>query len=107
MRCGVEQSLAFEASEIPRLVVDEVVGAENSLVAAEDVMRGRDEGKVTLQPSVLGAEGIGHGHGLRCDKDLKTRGKILEHRLCIGNHVQHFEKVFGVEKGAELRLAVL
>jgi len=48
VRRGVKQPLAFEANEIPGLVVDQEVGAQDALVAAEDVVRGRDEGKMAL-----------------------------------------------------------
>ena len=64
VRCGVEQALAFKVQQVAGLVVDEEVGAEDGLVAAEDVVSGRDEGEVALQPAVLGSEGVGDGHGL-------------------------------------------
>ena len=102
MRRGVEQALAFEAQQVARLVVDEKVGAEDRLVAAKDVMRGRDEGKVALQPAVFRAERIGHGHGLRGDEDFKARGQFLQHRLRAGHQGQVFEKIFGIEKSAQL-----
>ena len=106
VRRSIEQSLAFEASEIPGLVVDEIVGAEDGLVTAEDVVRGRDEGKMSLQPSVFGAEGVGHGHGLRGDEDFKAGGEVFEHLLRVGNQSQVLEEVFSVEEGAKLLLAV-
>jgi hypothetical protein len=56
VRCGVKQAPAFKVEQIAGLVVDEEVGAENGFVAAEDVMCGRDEGEVALQPALLGAE---------------------------------------------------
>src|ERR1039458_9366126 len=103
---GVEDSLTFKAEEVFGQVVNEVVGAEDGLVAAEDVMRGRDEGKVALQPAVLGAEGVGDGHGLGGDEDFKTGGEVFEDVLSAGHEGQVLEEILGVKEGAELLLAV-
>src|ERR1039457_3217409 len=87
---GVEDALAFKAEEVFGQVVDEVVGAEDGLVAAEDVMRGRDEGKVALEPAVLGAEGVGDGHGLGGYEDFGAGGEVFEHVLSAGHEGQVF-----------------
>src|SRR5271166_1163170 len=106
VRCGIEQALPLEALQVSGLIVDEEVGAKDRLVAAEDVVRGRDEGKVALQPAVFGAERVGHGHGLRGDVNFKTRGKVFEHRLRLRHERKVFEEIFSIEKGAKLRLPV-
>src|ERR1035437_1371464 len=103
---GVEQALAFKAEQVAGQIVDEVVGAQNALVAAEDVVRGRDEGEMALQPAVLGAQGVGHGHGLGGDEDFEAAAEVFEHLLGVGYQGKVFKEVFGVEKGAELLLAV-
>jgi hypothetical protein len=103
---GVEEALALEAEEVFGQVVDEIVGAQDRLVAAEDVVGGRDEGEVALQPAVLGAEGVGDGHGLGGDEDLKACGEALEHLLSAGHEGQVLEEVLGVKEGAELLLAI-
>ena len=77
MGSGVEQALSIKAEDIFRQVVDEIVGAEDGLVSAEDVVGGRYLGKVALQPAVLGAEGVGDGHGLGGDEDFKAGGELL------------------------------
>jgi len=59
MRSGIENALALEAEEILGQVVDEIVGAKDGLVAAEDVVRGRDERKVSLQPGYLEPSELG------------------------------------------------
>ena len=56
VRSTVKEALAFKAEQILGQVVDQVVGAEDGLVAAKDVVGGRDEGKMTLEPAVLGAQ---------------------------------------------------
>ncbi len=61
---------------------------------------------MALQPAVLGAKRVGHGHRLRGDEDLKARGEIFEDRLRVGHQGQSFKEVLGVEKSAELGLAV-
>jgi len=106
MRGGVEDALAFEALEIARQVVDEVVRAKNGFVAAEDVMRGRDEGEVALEPAVFGAERVGDGHGLGGDEDFELLRKLLQDVLCVGHQRKIFKEVFGIEEGAKLLLAV-
>ena len=106
MRGGVEDALAFEADQVFGQVVDEIVGAEDGLVAAEDVMGGRDEGEMALQPAVLGAERVGDAHGLGGNEDFKAGREVLEHLLRARHKRQVLEKVFGVEKVAELLLAV-
>ena len=52
---GIEQALALKAEEIAGQVIDEVVGAEDGLVAAEDVVGGRNEGEVALKEKTLSA----------------------------------------------------
>ena len=69
-------------------------------------MRGRDEGKVPLQPSVLGAKRVWNGHGLGGDEDFKPGRQVFEYPLRVGHQGQVFKKVLGVKKGAELLLAV-
>jgi hypothetical protein len=102
----VEDSPPFEAKKILGLVVNEEVGTKNAFVSAEDVMCRRDEGKVALQPTILGSERVGNGHGLRRDEDFETRREIFENGLRIGHERQVFEEVFGVEEGAKLGLAI-
>jgi hypothetical protein len=46
--CGVEQSLALKAEYIFGQVVNKVAGAKNRLVAAKDIIRGRNKRKVAL-----------------------------------------------------------
>src|ERR1039458_7550751 len=90
---GVEQALALEAHEVFGQVVDEIVGAKDGLVSAEDVVGGRDEGEVALQPAVLGAEGVGDGHGLSGDEDFKAQGEFPEHVLRTGHQGQGLKQV--------------
>src|SRR5690348_10313002 len=106
VRSGIEQALAFEPRQVAGQVVDQIVGAENGLAAAKHIMLRRNEGKVALQPAVLGSQRVGDNHGLRGDKDFKARREILQHLLRAGNQRQVFKKIFGIEKGAKLLLAV-
>ena len=46
MRSGEEDSLAFESLQMPVGVVNQVVGVQDALVAAENEVGRRDEGKV-------------------------------------------------------------
>ena len=105
-RC-IEQALAFESLQVARQVVDQVIGAEDALVAAKNVVGRRDEGKVALQPAVLGAERVGDGHGLGGDEDVEAGGKVLQNLLRIGHQGQIFEEVLGIEEGSDLLLAIL
>jgi len=106
VRGTIEKAVAFEAEKVFGLIVDEEVGAEDGFVAAEDVVRGRDEGKVALEPAVFGAQGVGDGHGLRGDENFETRRKFFEDWLRVRHEGQILEEVFGVEESAELGLAI-
>ena len=106
VRRGVEQAPALKEQQVAGLIVDEEVGAEDGLVAAEDVVRGRDEGEMALQPAVLGTEGVGDNHGLGSDEDLEARGEIFENLLRVGHEREVFKEIFRVKKGAELKLAI-
>jgi hypothetical protein len=106
VRGGVKEALAFKAKKVLGQIVDEIVGAEDGFAAAEDVVAWRDEREVALEPAVLGAKGVGDGHGLRGDEDFKAGGELLEHLLRAGHEGQVLEEVLGVEEGAKLLLAV-
>ena len=68
----VEDSGTGEAAERAWVVVDEVVGAEDAFVAAEDDVGGGDGGEVAGEPAVLGVEGGGDLHGGGGDEDLEA-----------------------------------
>src|SRR5579864_631839 len=106
VRRGVEEAAAFKALEVAGQVVDEILGAENGLVAAEDVVGGRDEQEVALQPAILGAERVGYGHGLGGDENVEAFGQVLQDLLRTGHQWEVFEKVLGIEEGAHLLLTV-
>lgn len=106
MGCGEKQALAFKAEEVARQVVNEVVGTENGLVAAKNVMCRRNEREMPLQPTILWAKGVGHNHGLGGNEDFKAAGEVVEHFLRAGDEGKILEEIFGIEKGAELFLAV-
>src|ERR1700728_3492638 len=55
---GKENALAFEAAEMQRLIVDQVMGVEDALVSAEDEVRRVQVRKVPAQPAVFRAEGV-------------------------------------------------
>jgi len=107
VRGGVEDSLAFEADQVAGHVVNEVVGAEDAFVAAENIVRGRNERKMALQPAVFWAERVGDGHGLGGDEDFEAGAEVSEDLLRVGHDGQVFKKIFGIEKGAQLDLALL
>jgi hypothetical protein len=47
-----EERMSLEAIEVSRLVIDEIVRVDDSLVAAEDDVAGRDEPQAAfIQPS--------------------------------------------------------
>jgi hypothetical protein len=104
--CGVEQALAVKELEVAGLIVDEEIGEEDGLVSAEDVVGGRDEGEVALQPTILGAERVGDNHGLRGYEDFEAGGEVFQDALRVGHEGEVFKEVFSVKEGAELELAV-
>ena len=93
----VEDAFAGEAAQLAGVVVDEVVGAEDGFVAAEDDVRRGDEGEVLVQPTVFSVEGGGHLHGGAGDKDLVVPLQLLEHALRVGHDVERVEEVGGVQ----------
>src|SRR5258706_13292178 len=54
MRRREQQRAPLEAEKVSRPVVDEVIGVDHTLVAAEDDVRGGDERKVPTEPVVFG-----------------------------------------------------
>jgi hypothetical protein len=103
---GVEDAFALKGAELAGVVVDEEVGAEDALVAAEDDVCGVDEGEVALEPVELGGEGGGDLHGGGGDEDLILRLEALDDAGGVGHDVEDGEEVFGVEVACE-RVVVL
>jgi len=97
----VENAGAGEAFELARVVVDEVVGAEDGLVAAEDDVGVGDGGEVALQPAELGIEGAGDFHGGGGDEDFVMALERFEDARGIGHDVEVFKEVFGAKKFVE------
>ena len=89
--------MPVEAFELAGVVVDEVVGAEDGFVAAEDDVGVGDEGEVAFQPAVLGVEGGGDLHGGGGDEDLVVALELGEDAGRVGHDVEVVEEVFGAE----------
>src|SRR4051812_17841553 len=107
VRRAVEQTLAFEALQVARQVVNQIVRAQNALVAAEHVILRRNEGEVPLQPAILRAQRVRYGHGLRGDEHVEALGEFLQHFLRARHQRQVFEEILRIKESAELLLAVL
>src|SRR5271168_2367151 len=78
VRRVVEDALAFETPQLTRIIVDEVVRAQDALVAAVDDVRGGDEGKVLREPTVLRLERGRNFHRRRRDEDLIVHLESME-----------------------------
>src|SRR5258708_39862181 len=50
VRGTVQDSLTFESAQLPWIVVDQIIGAQNTLIATIDNVRCRDKWKVLCQP---------------------------------------------------------
>ncbi len=74
-----------------------IVGAEDGLVAAEDDVRGGDEGEVFGEPVVLGGEAGGDFHGGGGDEDVVAGLEALEDALGVGHDAEDAEEVFFAE----------
>src|SRR5208283_4228478 len=96
----------LEAAELAGVVVDEVVGAEDGLVAAEDDVGGWDGGEVALQPAVLGVEGGGDLHSGTGDEDFEVLLEAAEDALRVGHDIEDVEEVVGAEILLEAGMAV-
>src|SRR5215469_17069371 len=81
-----EDAFAAKETKLARVVVDEIVAAQDALVAAEDDVRRGDEGKVLLEPVELGVEAGGHFHGGGGDVDLEVALQALEDPLRVWHH---------------------
>ena len=92
MRRGEQQRLSLEAGEVPRPIVDQIVRIDDSLVAAEDDVRGRNEREVAAQPAVLCVEGTGNVHRGRRDEHFVMLGQFPHHILAIRHRRQVFEE---------------
>ena len=78
---GVDDAFAFEAAELAGIVVDEIVGAEDALVAAVDDVRGRDEGEVLREPAVFLVKRGRDFHGSGGDEDFVVHLQALKDAL--------------------------
>ena len=103
---GIDDAFTFEAAELTGVVVDEVVGAEDALVAAVDDVRGGDEGKVLREPTVFLMKRAWDLHGRRGDEDLVVHLEAAEDALGFRHDGEGFEEVFGAEGGLEDFVAV-
>jgi len=52
----IEQALAFKTLQVAGQIVDQVVGTQDALVSAENIVSGRNEREVPLQSAVFWAE---------------------------------------------------
>ncbi len=82
-----------------------IVAAQDALVAAEDDVRGRNEGEVLLQPVELGIEAGGHFHRGCRDVDLVVLLQPLENALGMRHHAQDGEEILGHHVVGESLLA--
>jgi hypothetical protein len=78
---GEEDALAAEAREVAGVVVYEVIGRDDALVAAEDFVARRHEREVLLQPPELGGEGGRVLHCGRRHEDLVALRQVGDHLL--------------------------
>ena len=81
--------------ELAGVVVDEKVGVEDGFVAAEDDVRGRDEGEVLGEPLVFGGEAGGDFHGGGGDEDVVAGLEAGEYALGVGHDGEDAEEVVG------------
>jgi hypothetical protein len=92
-----QNALPFEPLEVAGVVVDEVVGQEDALVAAEhDVLPG-NERKVLGQPVKLIGKAGAELHGRRGDIHLVLFRKLIDDLLAIGHHLQVPKETFCVQ----------
>jgi hypothetical protein len=84
----------LKQAELAGVVVDEIVGAEDALVAAEDDVGGGDEGEVFGKPVVLGGEAGGDFHGGGGDEDFIAGLEAFEDALGVGHDAEDAEEVF-------------
>src|ERR1700744_2086744 len=82
---GEQNSFAAKATEVQWLIVDQIVGIQNSFIAAEDEMCWRQKRKMAAQPAELGSERVGKLHSRRSDKNLILLGQRFHHALAIGH----------------------
>ena len=87
----------LKEAELAGVVVDEVVGAEDGFVAAEDDVGGGDEGEVFGEPVVLGDEAGGDFHGGGGDEDFVAGLEAFEDALGVGHDAEVAEEVVFAE----------
>jgi hypothetical protein len=102
---GVEDAFAVEDFELADVVIDEVVGAEDGFVAAEDDVGGGDEGEVLGQPLEFGGEAGGDFHGGGGDEDVVAGLEAVEDAGGIGHDGKVAEEVLVAEVGVERGVA--
>jgi hypothetical protein len=104
-RTGIDDAFAdrgavlvvLKQGQLAGVVVDEVVGAEDAFVAAEDDVRGGDEGEVFGEPVVFGGEAGGDFHGGGGDKDFVAGLEALEDALGVRHDGEDAEEVVVAE----------
>src|SRR5262249_17930463 len=77
---------------MPLAVVDQVVGVDDALVAAEDDARRWNEREVPAQPPVFRIERTGHVHRGRRDEDFVAFRQLSNDGLAIGQYVEILEE---------------
>src|ERR1700722_3260123 len=106
VRSRKEDPLPLEAFKVPERVVDQIVGAENALVSAEDEVSRWNKRKMAPQPTVFGAEGVRKLHGRRGDKNLVVLDQFGKHFLTVLKNRQILEKVFASKVAFQSLVAV-
>src|SRR5271166_2804091 len=103
MRRSVQDALAPKTLEVPRVIVDQIIGIQDTLVPAENYMTRRNEWEMSGQPVVLSSERSGHFHGGRTDEDLILLHQPADHLLAIRHDIQIGEEVPLLHDGPDSR----
>src|SRR5215207_4826377 len=78
-----QQPLPGESREMAGVVVYQMVGRDDALVATEHDVRRRDEREVAAEPPVLRVEGAGDVHGRRGDEHVVVRHQLAHDGLAV------------------------
>ena len=88
-----QQALSTKGTQLPWVVVDQVICGDNGLFAAKHHVRRRNEGEVLAHPAKLRRETHRYFHGRGCHVDIVVTGKPLHHPLRLGHDRQSTEEV--------------
>ncbi len=98
-----QKTFAAKAVEVEGIIVDEVIGIDDALVAAEHDVAPGNEVEVLLEPVVLIDKRVGKLHGGRSNEQLVTLGYFAQYALAVGNDREVLEEAGPVGVFAEGR----